>query len=292
MTSAAPPQAAGVMFCGDKPLDLSTPQLMGVLNITPDSFSDGGQLYRDGELRADVLCRRAEAMVDAGVAVLDIGGESTRPGATAVSEQEELDRVLAALAVIESRFDAIISLDTSSPRVITEGAAAGAAVINDVRALRRPGALEAAAAAGLPVCLMHMRGEPGDMQDQPHYDSVVDEVSTFFAERIKAVELAGIPRSRVLLDPGFGFGKTPEHNFTLLRRLGEFLVLGCPLAVGLSRKSMIASVIDRTMDQRVSASIALALMAAERGARLLRVHDVRESSDALAMLTAMEQVGL
>ncbi|EED36922.1 dihydropteroate synthase [Luminiphilus syltensis NOR5-1B] len=280
------------MFCGDKPLDLSTPQLMGVLNITPDSFSDGGQLYRDGELRADVLCRRAEAMVDAGVAVLDIGGESTRPGATAVSEQEELDRVLAALAVIESRFDAIISLDTSSPRVITEGAAAGAAVINDVRALRRPGALEAAAAAGLPVCLMHMRGEPGDMQDQPHYDSVVDEVSTFFAERIKAVELAGIPRSRVLLDPGFGFGKTPEHNFTLLRRLGEFLVLGCPLAVGLSRKSMIASVIDRTMDQRVSASIALALMAAERGARLLRVHDVRESSDALAMLTAMEQVGL
>ena len=261
---------------------------MGVLNVTPDSFSDGGQLFCDGALSLEALCTRAEAMIEAGAAVLDVGGESTRPGAAAVSEQEELDRVLPAVEALRRRFDTVISIDTSSPMVMREGASIGAGLINDVRALRRPGAMAAAAATGLPVCLMHMQGQPSSMQARPNYDDVVETVSQFLIERRDACLAAGLSRENLLFDPGFGFGKSPGHNYALLRRLGEIVSIGQPVLAGLSRKSMIAAVIDRPADARLSASLALAVLAANAGARLIRVHDVAETADALAMVAAME----
>lgn len=261
---------------------------MGVLNVTPDSFSDGGALFRGGTLSLEVLCRRAEAMVDAGASVLDVGGESTRPGATAVSEQQELDRVLPAVEALRRRFDAVVSLDTSSPAVMREGAALGAGLINDVRALGRPGAIDAAAATGLPVCLMHMQGQPSNMQACPSYEDVVDAVSQFLIERRDVCVAAGIRRDNLIFDPGFGFGKSAAHNYVLLRRLDEIVAIGQPVLAGLSRKSMIAAVIDRPADERLSASLALAVLAANAGARLIRVHDVAETADALAMVAAVE----
>ncbi len=286
MASSHP--AGAVLNCAGRVLDLRSVQVMGILNVTPDSFSDGGTLFDGERLSADSLCRRAESMVNAGATVLDIGGESTRPGATPVTEAEELERVLPAVEAIAARFDVVISLDTSSPAVMTEGARLGAGLINDVRALGRPGALQAAVQTGLPVCLMHMAGEPDNMQDRPRYRSVTHEVAAFLTSRVDACLTAGMDAGQIVLDPGFGFGKTPAHNFTLLRELGQIVALGYPVLAGLSRKSMIAHVVDRAPDQRLSASLALAVLAANNGARLIRVHDVPETVDALAMVKAME----
>ena len=279
-----------VITCGERTLDLSQPIIMGVLNVTPDSFSDGGQLYQGAALSHSLLLKRAEQMVLDGAQLLDVGGESTRPGATPVSESEELDRVLGAVEVLTRHVDAVISVDTSTPSVMTESARLGAGLLNDVRGFRRPGALEAASASGLPVCIMHMQGEPDTMQQNPEYDDVMSGVRDFFTDRLNACEAAGLSRGQVILDPGFGFGKTAEHNFHLLARLRELCLTEQPILVGLSRKSMIASVLDKSPEERVFASVALALMAVERGASIVRVHDVAATADALAMWRALPGV--
>ena len=273
--------------CGQRSLNLASPIVMGILNVTPDSFSDGGQLYHDRRIDLDALLNRAQAMVDAGAQMLDIGGESTRPGAHEVSESEELDRVLPAIEALAARFDVVISVDTSSPEVMTEGARLGAGFLNDVRGFRRPGALEAAAAAHLPICIMHMQGEPRTMQVAPAYLDIITEVRQFLEERIAACTLAGIAAQQIVVDPGFGFGKTADQNFEMLARLGELNFDQQPLLVGLSRKSMIASVVDRRPDERLHASLGLAMIAVERGARIVRAHDVAETVDALAMWRAL-----
>lgn len=264
---------------------------MGILNVTPDSFSDGGILFTDGRSDLDAVCRTAEQMLEAGAAILDVGGESTRPGADLVSEQQEIDRVLPVVEALQSRFDTVISLDTSTPAVMRMGAQAGAGLINDVRALQRPGAIPAAAATGLPVCLMHMQGEPDGMQSNPQYGNVVEDVGRFLNARAEACVEGGISRDRLIFDPGFGFGKTPQHNFELLRELPALCGLGPPVLAGLSRKSMIASVLDRPTGQRLPASLSLAVLAAIGGARILRVHDVAETYDALAMVGAWMESG-
>ena len=281
-----------VITCGERTLDLSQPIIMGVLNVTPDSFSDGGQLYQGAALSHSLLLKRAEQMVLDGAQLLDVGGESTRPGATPVSESEELDRVLGAVEVLTRHVDAVISVDTSTPSVMTESARLGAGLLNDVRGFRRPGALEAASATGLPVCIMHMQGEPDTMQQNPEYDDVMSGVRDFFTDRLNACEAAGLSRGQVILDPGFGFGKTAEHNFHLLARLKELCLTEQPILVGLSRKSMIASVVDKSPEERVFASVALALMAVERGASIVRVHDVAATADALAMWRALPGVAI
>lgn len=281
-----------VLDCAGFPLDLRTPKVMGVLNITPDSFSDGGQLFNGRAVNTDAVCARAEAMLEAGAAVLDIGGESTRPGAKPVSETEELDRVLGALHILRARFDAIVSIDTSTARVMRESAAGGAGFINDVRALQRGGALAAVAETRLPVSLMHMQGEPDTMQSNPSYSDVVSDVMEFLEARVAACVDAGIGVQRILLDPGFGFGKTLAHNFQLLAGIDRICSMGFPVVAGLSRKSMIAGVLDRATNERLAASLGLAVIAAQRGARLIRAHDVAETYDALAMVTAMEQFAL
>ncbi len=280
-----------VLDCAGRPLDLSRPRLMGVINATPDSFSDGGTLYRNGRIDVDLALSRAREMTSAGAVILDIGGESTRPGAAPISPAQEMDRVLPLVEAIARELDAIISVDTSSPQLMREAARAGAGMINDVRALTRDGALEAAAATGLPVCLMHMRGEPGSMQDAPRYDDVVAEVAQFLAERVAVCEAGGIGRARLLLDPGFGFGKSVVHNLQLLRGLPRLASLGLPLLVGLSRKSMIGVLTGREVDQRLPASLALAVLAAERGAAVIRTHDVAATADAIAMWVALEESG-
>ena len=261
---------------------------MGIINATPDSFSDGGTLYRGGALDLDSAMSRARAQVEAGATILDIGGESTRPGAAPVSCQEEQDRVLPLLERIVAELDVVVSVDTSNPRLMREAAGLGAGMINDVRALEREGALEAAAASQLPVCIMHRQGEPATMQAAPRYSDVVAEVRDYLRQRIDACVAGGLSRERLLLDPGFGFGKTVQHNFALLAGLGELQALGLPLLVGLSRKSMIDKVLGRAVEQRLAGSLALALLAAQRGAHILRVHDVAETHDALAMLHATE----
>ncbi len=262
---------------------------MGIVNTTPDSFSDGGTLYRGDRLDLDLAMQRAARMVSDGAALLDIGGESTRPGAEAVGEAQEMERVLPLVEKIAAELDVVISVDTSSPALMREAASLGAGLINDVRALRRPGAPEAAAATGLPVCLMHMRGEPGDMQAAPAYTDVVVEVREFLAARIAACVEAGIPRERLLLDPGFGFGKSVEHNLALLRGLPALAADGLPLLVGLSRKSLIGRLIGREVGERLPASLALAVLAAQRGASIIRCHDVAATADALAMLAALSE---
>lgn len=262
---------------------------MGVLNTTPDSFSDGGALYRDGVLASDAALRRAAQMFAEGAAIIDVGGESTRPGATPVSLQQELDRVVPVVARLCAELDVVVSVDTSSPAVMREAVAAGAGLINDVRALRRDGALAAAAELAVPVCLMHMQGEPGNMQQSPEYGDVVAEVLAFFAERVAACSENGITTDRIILDPGFGFGKSLDHNLTLLRQLPRLRAPGLPLLVGLSRKSMIAKLLERDVDQRLPASIALATLAVDRGARIVRAHDVSATNDALAMVAALQE---
>jgi dihydropteroate synthase len=274
--------------CAGVVLDLSSPAIMGVLNITPDSFSDGGRWYRDGRPALDALRREALAMVEAGAAILDIGGESTRPGAAPVSEQEELDRVIPVIEALGGECEAVISVDSSSPAVMRAAAGAGAGLLNDVRALQRPGAIEVAAQLGLPVCLMHMQGAPETMQQSPVYADVVAEVADFLQARAAACEAAGIARSRIVLDPGFGFGKTLDHNLQLLASLGRLASGGYPLLVGLSRKSLIAKLTGRAVDDRLPGSLALALLAAQRGASILRVHDVAETADVLRILQAVQ----
>jgi dihydropteroate synthase len=273
--------------CGPRLLDLGAPKVMGILNVTPDSFSDGGELFRHHRVDLGALLKRAEAMVDAGAQLLDVGGESTRPGATPVSEEEELDRVLTAVEALVTRFDVIISVDTSAPRVMKESARLGAGFLNDIRAFQRPGALEAAAATDLPLCVMHMQGEPSTMQASPEYLDVLTDVRAFLEARIAACIGAGVEKGRIVIDPGFGFGKTAAQNFEMLARLREVSFDALPLLVGLSRKSMIASVLDRTPAERLHASVGLAMIAVERGARILRVHDVAATVDALAMWRAL-----
>lgn len=277
----------GHLQCGSRSIDLASPVVMGILNVTPDSFSDGGELYRDRRVDLDALLGRAQSMVNAGAQMLDVGGESTRPGAETVSENEELDRVLAAVEALSARFDIIVSVDTSTPRVMTECARLGAGFLNDIRGFRRPGALEAAAETGLPVCIMHMQGEPRTMQVAPAYPDLIADVRAFLEERVAACARAGIPKQRIVIDPGFGFGKTADQNFEMLMRLRELSFDSLPLLAGLSRKSMIASVLDRGPAERLYASVGLAMIAVERGARIVRVHDVAATVDALAMWQAL-----
>ena len=269
--------------CGARTLDLSRPRIMGVLNVTPDSFSDGGQLYRDGRVDTDALLKRAEQMLGEGADILDVGGESTRPGATVVSEAEELDRVVTAVEALDQHYDTIISVDTSTPSVMSESAKCGAGLLNDVRGFQRPLALQTAADSGLALCVMHMQGEPDTMQTAPTYSDVVQDIAEFLSQRLAHLGAVGIDLDRVVIDPGFGFGKTAEQNFELLARLEVLSNLGQPVLVGLSRKSMISSVLDRPPEQRMVASVALALMAVERGARIVRAHDVGATLDALSM---------
>ncbi|QFT56243.1 dihydropteroate synthase [Microbulbifer sp. THAF38] len=269
--------------CGKHILDLSSPVVMGVLNTTPDSFSDGGSYYQAGMLDLSLVLRRAEQMLLEGAAIIDVGGESTRPGADPVSEQEELDRVLPVVDAICARLDVVVSVDTSTPAVMREAAVVGAGLINDVRALERDGALEAAAQTGLPVCLMHMQGQPNTMQSAPAYGDVVSEVANYLAGRIEACEAAGISREHLLLDPGFGFGKTDAHNLALLRALSQLGPAETPILAGLSRKSMIGRLLQREVEDRLPGSLALAMLAAQRGAKILRVHDVAETVDVLRL---------
>ncbi len=264
-------------------LDLSQPQVMGILNLTPDSFSDGGCYTQ-----VDLALEHALQMVEAGAALIDLGGESTRPGAAPVSAQQECDRVLPVLQALRPLTDAWISVDTSNPELMREAAALGADLINDVRALRQPGALEAAAASGLPVCLMHMRGEPGHMQTLADYESVMASVESFLTERIHACEQAGIKRDRLLLDPGFGFAKTLAHNLQLLKNLSRLGHLGLPLLVGMSRKRMLGDLTGRPADQRLGAGIAAHLLAVDQGASIVRVHDVAPMVDALKVWQAVQ----
>lgn len=274
---------------GTRALDLARPQVMGILNITPDSFSDGGELLANGRPDLDGVRRRAEAMIAAGATLLDIGGESTRPGARAVSVQEEIDRVLPVLDALRG-FDAVLSVDTSSPALMQAAAAHGAGLINDVRALERPGALAAAAASGLPVCLMHRQGEPATMQDAPAYRDVVGEVCSWLQARIQACVAAGIGRERLLVDPGFGFGKTLEHNLQLLDGLEALQVLELPVLIGLSRKRMLGAVTGKPEKERIVAGVAAAVIAVMKGACIVRTHDVDATVDAMKLCRALQEL--
>jgi dihydropteroate synthase len=268
--------------CKGRSLSLEHPIVMGVLNVTPDSFSDGGRYAA-----LDPARTQAERMAREGAAIIDVGGESTRPGAQAVSADEECRRVLPVVAALAHALPLPISVDTSKPEVMRAAVEAGAALINDVRALREPGALEAAAECGVPVCLMHMQGEPRTMQAAPRYDDVVADVCSFLAARIAACIAGGIPREQLLVDPGFGFGKTLEHNLALLAGLDRLLDLGVPVLVGLSRKSMIGAVTGRPPGERLAGSVAAAALAAWKGAHIIRAHDVADTVDALALARAV-----
>lgn len=269
------------LIARDAILDLTHPQVMGILNVTPDSFSDGGKY-----VSRDEAIRHAQEMVNAGATLIDIGGESTRPGAAEVSVQEELDRVIPVVEALAARFDAWLSVDTSKPEVITAAAQAGAHLINDIRSLQEPGALEAAAATGLPICLMHMQGQPKTMQHNPHYDDVVAEVNAYFQQQIARCAEVGIEKVRLLLDPGFGFGKNLSHNYRLLAHLPELHHFGLPLLVGMSRKSMVGQLLNVPPLQRVHGSVACAVIAAMQGAHIIRVHDVKATVDAMRVVEA------
>ncbi len=273
--------------CCGRSLALDRTRICGILNITPDSFSDGGAF-------ADVASAIAHglALVEQGADMLDIGGESTRSGAVSISAGEEIARVVPVIEALAAQTRVPISIDTSKPEVMCAAVAAGAGLINDVYALRRPGALDAAAELGAAICLMHMQGEPPTMQENPQYDDVVGEVHRFLAERMFACQLAGIDKKKLLVDVGFGFGKTLEHNLALLRQLDKFKTLDVPVLVGLSRKSMIATLTGRSSGERVFGSVAAALIAAQRGAAIVRVHDVAATRDALAIWQAVDSGAL
>lgn len=277
--------ASPLMTFGSRQVDLSRPQVMGILNVTPDSFSDGGRFNR-----LDDAMRQAERMVAAGARFVDVGGESTRPGAAPVSPDQELARVCPVVEKLAANLDVVISVDTSTAPVMTESVRLGAALINDVRSLTREGALQAAVAAQVPVCLMHMQGEPGVMQVKPHYEDVVREVSDFLRCRSGEVQAAGVANDRILIDPGFGFGKTVEHNLRLLQGLPQLAGLGWPLLVGLSRKSLLQAITGRAVGERLSGSLALATIAATLGAGIIRVHDVPETVDAMKVVAAFQSI--
>lgn len=270
--------------CGGKSLDLSSPRVMGVLNVTPDSFSDGGRY-----LLRDAAIERALAMEADGAAIIDVGGESTRPGAQPLSAQQENDRVLPVIEALAGELQVPMSIDTSKPKVMEAAARAGAGMINDVLSLSAPGSLQAAAASGLPVCLMHMQGEPRTMQSNPQYRAVVADIKDYFVGRLAVCQRAGIPPSRILIDPGFGFGKTLQHNLQLLAGLRHLVEIGPPVAVGISRKSMLGAITKRAVDERLAASLAAAVLAVERGVVLVRAHDVIQTVDALALVNAVRK---
>ena len=267
--------------CGNHRLDLTRPVVMGVVNVTPDSFSDGGRF-----LERSKAVDHAQQLIEEGAAILDIGGESTRPGAADVSVEEELRRVVPVVEALAGK-GAVISVDTSKPEVMRAAAAAGAGIINDVRALTGQGALQAAAETSCAVCLMHMQGDPRTMQQSPRYGDVVTEVKAFLVQRAQSCRAAGIPVERISIDPGFGFGKTLAHNAALLRELEAFGDTGYALAVGLSRKSMLQKILGRPVGERLYGSLALAVMAAMKGARIVRAHDVAATADALKTVSAI-----
>ncbi len=269
------------LVSGNKVIDLSQPQVMGILNVTPDSFSDGGQ-YSDFE-RA---CRHADLMVAQGATFIDIGGESTRPGATDVTLEQELARVVPLIEYVNANHDVWISVDTSKAKVMEASVKAGAHLINDVRALQEHDALEAAASLNVPVCLMHMQGQPRTMQQAPQYKDIIQDIVDFFDERIFACENAGIKRSQIVLDPGFGFGKTLRHNYELLNRLDEFKTYQLPMLIGLSRKSMIGQLLEVDVGARLAGSLAAGMLSIQHGAHILRVHDVKETVDMIKVIQA------
>lgn len=275
-----------VLRAGAHVLELSTPHVMGILNVTPDSFSDGG---KHNEFERAVS--HAEAMLEAGATIIDVGGESTRPGAQTVSAQEELDRVAPLVEALVQRFNAVVSVDTSTPDVMRESARLGAAIINDVRSLRRDGAMQAAAETEMAVCVMHMRGEPQTMQNAPHYNDVGLEVAEFLRERVDACLAAGISKDRLMIDPGFGFAKTLAHNLELFKRMPELHSFDLPLLVGVSRKTMIGQILDRPVNERLYGSLGLAMMALERGASIIRVHDVAATADIVKVFQAVVTAG-
>ncbi len=276
--------SAASLACGSQSLDLSTPQVMGILNVTPDSFSDGSRFNS-----IDAALAQTEQMISDGATIIDIGGESTRPGADDVSESDELSRVIPVLKAVKQRFDIIVSIDTSKAAVMAEAIEHGAGLINDVCALQNEHCLSVMAQASLPVCLMHMQGKPRTMQANPQYDDVIGDIKSFFKERISACEQAGIAKERLVLDPGFGFGKTLAQNYHLLAHFGDFQSFGLPLLAGLSRKSMIGNLLKREVDERLAGSLATAVLAAQKGAGIIRVHDVKETVDALAILQACNE---
>ena len=275
-----------MLDCAGRELRLDRPRVMGIVNVTPDSFSDGGDHFDAGAAIAHGL-----ELAEEGADILDVGGESTRPGSEGVGAEEEIRRVVPVIEGLVRATALPVSIDTWRPEVMRAAVAAGAGMINDIRALRAEGALDAAAELGVPVVLMHMLGEPRSMQDAPEYDDVVGDVHRFLAERIFAAEMAGIPRKRLVADPGFGFGKTTQHNITLLARLERFVELGVPVLAGLSRKRSIGEVTGRDDARaRVHGSVAAHMIAAQRGAMLLRVHDVAATVDALKVLAAVDAV--
>jgi len=271
--------------CAGRKLVLDRPRIMGIVNVTPDSFADGG-----AHDNTDQAVAHALALAGQGADILDVGGESTRPGAAAVTLQEELRRVIPVIERLARETELPISIDTSKPEVMRAAVAAGAGFINDVFALRREGAMDAAAELGVPVCLMHMQGEPGGMQEAPHYDDVVADVHSFLTQRIFSCEMAGIPKQRIVIDPGFGFGKSSAHNLSLLAQLKRFTELGVPVLAGLSRKRTLGEITGRDVDGRIHASVAAALIAAQNGAMVLRVHDVAATLDALKVWLAVAAV--
>ncbi|KWU00551.1 dihydropteroate synthase [Vibrio toranzoniae] len=271
-----------ILKANNKTLVLDRPHVMGILNVTPDSFSDGGKFNS-----LDNALLQAERMIQAGVSIIDIGGESTRPGAPDVSLEEELSRVIPTIKAIRAKFDVWISIDTSKPEVMREAVEAGADLINDVRALQEPGALEAAADANVPVCLMHMKGQPRTMQSTPNYDDVLKDVEDFLTERVESCEAVGISKEQLILDPGFGFGKTIEHNYHLLAHLDKFHSLGLPILAGMSRKSMIYKLLDKVPADCMVASVTCATIAAMKGAQIIRVHDVEDTLEAMKIIEVM-----
>jgi dihydropteroate synthase len=271
--------------CAGRPLDLTQPQIMGILNVTPDSFSDGGLF-----MSKEKALLQAQKLFTEGASIIDVGGESSRPNATQVSAQEELDRVVPVIESIHRELPVIISIDSSKPIVMREAVTAGAGMVNDVYALRQQDAVRTVADLNVPVCLMHMKGEPRTMQENPQYDDVVSEVKDFLQQRIQECEQAGIDRNKIIIDPGFGFGKTVQHNLALVKHLPEFLNLGLPVVAGYSRKSTIGAVLNKPAGDRIMGSVSLAVIACWLGAQIFRVHDVKETADALKLCLSVRNI--
>ena len=270
--------------CNQKILNLSSPQVMGILNVTPDSFSDGGKFTQ-----LDNALRQTEQMINDGASIIDIGGESTRPDAISVSEKDELARVIPLLKTIKAHFDVVISIDTNKAAVMAEALSYGANIINDVRALQNDGCLEVLAKSDVPICLMHMQGLPQTMQTKTQYNDLIDDISNFFQQRIMACQQVGIKRERLILDPGFGFGKTLQQNYQLLANFAKFKKFNLPLLSGTSRKSMIGNLLECSIDKRLAGSLTTAIIAIQQGANIIRVHDVKETVDAIKILQATAQ---